>query len=185
MPFRLIAALAAMLCVFGGHSQGLMAQQPATTPVRTVLALTALPSVVDGPRFFRLWKIELPPGKASSLGGPVGFVYVLSGALSVDIQGRQTTLSEGDGLALPGGRTHAIVAQGNAISVFLHFVLAGAKEIEHAPAGEPARANEIYRSPEPIPHLQSGPYEFTLTRVAFPSRMPLNAPHYRSGAALY
>ena len=44
---------------------------------------------------------------------------------------------------------------------------------------------ELYRTPWPIADLKAGPYEFTLTRVTFPPRMPPNVPHYRSGAALY
>ena len=44
---------------------------------------------------------------------------------------------------------------------------------------------ELYRSPDPLPGLQSGPYEFSLTQVSLPPAMPANPPHSRSGAALY
>jgi hypothetical protein len=36
------------------------AQAPTTTIVRTVLAVTSLPSVVDAPLFFKLSRVELP-----------------------------------------------------------------------------------------------------------------------------
>ena len=49
----------------------------------------------------------------------------------------------------------------------------------------PALVKELYRTASPIPGLKPGPYEFTLVRVAFPPRFPLNPPHHRSGAALY
>ena len=51
---------------------------PAATIVRTVLAVTSLPSVVDAPVFFKLSKIELAAGQATKYSGPVGFLYVLS-----------------------------------------------------------------------------------------------------------
>ena len=44
---------------------------------------------------------------------------------------------------------------------------------------------EIYRTAEPIPDLKPGSYDLNLTRITFPARMPSNAPHHRSGAALY
>ena len=51
--------------------------------------------------------------------------------------------------------------------------------------GAPAVVTELFRTTAPIPGLKSGPYEFTLTRVTLPPRMPSNPPHYRSGGALY
>jgi mannose-6-phosphate isomerase-like protein (cupin superfamily) len=33
--------------------------------------------------------------------------------------------------------------------------------------------------------LKDGSYDLNLTRVTFPAHMPSNAPHHRSGAALY
>ncbi len=44
---------------------------------------------------------------------------------------------------------------------------------------------ELYRTAAPIPDLKSGPHDLNLTQVTFPAGMPSNAPHYRSGAALY
>jgi len=44
---------------------------------------------------------------------------------------------------------------------------------------------ELYRTAAPIPDLKSGPYDLNLTQVTFPAGMPSNAPHYRSGGALY
>ena len=44
---------------------------------------------------------------------------------------------------------------------------------------------DLYRTPGPVPDLKTGPYEFSLTRVALPPAMLANPTHYRSGAALY
>ena len=49
----------------------------------------------------------------------------------------------------------------------------------------PAAVKELYRAAAPIPNLKPGSYDLNLTRVIFPAQMPSNAPHHRSGAALY
>ena len=68
---------------------------PAATIVRTVLAVTSLPSVVDAPVFFKLSKIELAAGQATKYSGPVGFLYVLSGAIAVQTDAGQRSLQPG------------------------------------------------------------------------------------------
>jgi quercetin dioxygenase-like cupin family protein len=168
------------------NAQTCLAQQgPVVTPVRTVLALTSLPSVVDAPLFFKLAKVQLPANKSTNYSGPVGFIYVLSGSMFVQTDVGRHSLREGDALLLDAGRFHSLTAAGSEPAIFLHFLLARAIELNQAAAPEPAIVTELYRTAEPISHLNAGPYEFTLTRVTFPPRMALNAPHYRSGAALY
>jgi len=49
----------------------------------------------------------------------------------------------------------------------------------------PAEVRELFRTPAAIPDLKAGGYDLNLTRVTFPPQMPSNAPHHRSGAALY
>ena len=49
----------------------------------------------------------------------------------------------------------------------------------------PAVVTGDYRTSAPIPDLRPGGYDLNLTRVTFPAGMPSNAPHHRSGAALY
>jgi len=44
---------------------------------------------------------------------------------------------------------------------------------------------ELYRTAAPLPELKPGRYDLNLTRITFPAQMPSNAPHHRSGAALY
>jgi quercetin dioxygenase-like cupin family protein len=163
-----------------------LAQQPSgTTTVRTVLALTSLPSVVDAPLFFKLSKGELAVGQKAEYVGPVGFIYVLSGALAVQTDAAPRSLQQDDAILLRAGATHSLNAAGPEPAVFLQFALAQAAELGQAAARPPAIAAELYRTPRPIPDLKPGRYEFTLTRVSYPPRMPPNQPHYRSGAALY
>jgi mannose-6-phosphate isomerase-like protein (cupin superfamily) len=183
LPAAVIIAASIMLST---NLQTALAQQaPAATPLRTVLALTTLPSVVEAPLFFRLSKIELLAGQSTNYAGPVGFMYLLSGSLDTRANSSQPSLQPGDGLLLSAGKTYSFETAGSQPAVFLHFVLARAAELDQVGEQQAAVVTELYRTPGPITHLKPGPYEFTLTRVAFPTRMPPNLPHYRSGAALY
>jgi quercetin dioxygenase-like cupin family protein len=187
MSMRLGTAVIAAVClVLAGRAEKSVAQQATgSTPVRTVLALASLPSVVDAPLFFKLSKVELQAGISTNYSGPIGFVYVLSGSLTAEADTGKRTLQTGDALLVTAGAVHSFAAAAVESAVFLHWVLGRADELDRAAEREPAIVTELYRNPEPIPQLKPGPYEFTLTRVAFPPRMAPNVPHYRSGAALY
>jgi quercetin dioxygenase-like cupin family protein len=169
----------------GLSAQTTLAQQaPAATVVRTVLAVTSLPSVVDASVFFKLSKIELTAGQTTRYFGPVGFLYILSGALAVQSDAGQRSLQQDDAFLVAAGNPHSLSASGPQAAQFLHFVLARSSELEQAVEQPPAVVTELYRTPRAIPDLKPGRYEFTLTRVSYP-RMDPNPPHYRSGAALY
>ena len=70
-------------------------------------------------------------------------------------------------------------------SSFIQFFLVPAVDLDRPAASAPAAVTELFRTKAPIPDLKSGGYDFNLTRVTFPAQMPSNAPHHRSGAALY
>ncbi len=157
----------------------------AQTTLRTVLAIAALPSVVDVPLHFKLLRVSVPAGQATGYATSNGFVYQLSGTLGVAIDGNSANLRPGDATFVPVGKRATYTATGNEPGVFLHFLLVPASEIGKAVAPEAASVSEMYHTAAPIPNLKPGPYEFTLTRVVIPARTPYNLPHYRSGAALY
>ncbi len=181
----LLAVLSAAFMTLSVDARICLAQQgPTVTPVRTVLALASLPTLVDAPVFFKLAKIQLPAGKSATYSGPVGFIYVLSGSMFAQADIGRHSLRDGDGLLLEAGKAHSLIA-GAEPAIFLHFILARAAELEHAAPQEPAIVTDLYRTAGPISDLKAGPYEFSLTRVTFPPHMAFNAPHYRSGAALY
>jgi quercetin dioxygenase-like cupin family protein len=159
-------------------------QPPSATIVRTVLAVTSLPSVVDGPVFFKLSKIELPAGQTAKYLGPVGFLYVLSGVLTAQSDAGHRSLQQNDAFLVPAANAHSLSASGSQAAQFLHFVLARSNGADQAAEQPPAAVTELYRTPRAIPDLKPGRYEFTLTRASYP-RMDPNPPHYRSGAALY
>jgi quercetin dioxygenase-like cupin family protein len=159
-----------------------LAQTP--TIVRTVLAVTSLSSIVDAPLFFKLSKVELASSQTTTYFGPVGLLYTLSGTLIVQTSAGEQSVRQDDAVLVTANTTYSLRTSGTEPASFLHFVLARSTDVDQAAERPPAVVSELYRSPEAIPDLKPGRYEFTLTRVSYP-RMTPNTPHYRSGAALY
>lgn len=158
---------------------------PAPGTVRAVLGSTPLASLADAPHYFKLVRVHLPAKATTAYSGPVGFVLVLDGALEVTSGADQRSLAKGDGLLVAKGKSTIFRSAPGKPVEFLHFVLSTAGELNAPMESPPAAVKELYRTASPIPGLKPGPYEFTLVRVTFPPRFPLNPPHHRSGAALY
>jgi quercetin dioxygenase-like cupin family protein len=157
--------------------------QPAST-VRTLLATGRIGSVVDTPLAFRLLSVRLPTQPAS-YAGPNALLYAISGGLRVELGGNSQSVPEGGGVFIPTGQAANFSVSSQGMAHFLMFVLSPAADVQKTLLGAPANVEELYRSPDPLPGLQPGPYEFSLTRVLMPPAMPANPPHSRSGAALY
>jgi quercetin dioxygenase-like cupin family protein len=153
--------------------------------VRTVIAATKLPSVTDVPLYFAVTSVELAPGAKSSISKANGILYQLSGSTEVSLPGEAKMLNSGDGLFVGAGKTAELKAGGDAPSTLLHFFLVPAADLDRPAEVAPAVVKETYRTAAPIPDLTPGGHDLNLTRVTFPAHMPSNAPHHRSGAALY
>ena len=112
-------------------------------------------------------------------------LYVLSGTPALAIEDRAAQpLAEGAGAFIAGGQEATISASASEPVQFLIFLLT-ARANERKPLVElPAVVRELYRTPEPLPGLKSGEYEFALARVTVPAGMPAGPAHYRTGAAL-
>jgi quercetin dioxygenase-like cupin family protein len=177
---RLCLALMTAL-FFTASTQPLPAQTP--TIVRTVLAVTSLSNIADAPLFFKLSKVELASSQTTTYFGSVGFLYTLSGTLIVQTSAGEQSVRQDDAVLVTANTTYSLRTSGTEPALFLHFVLARSTDVQAAERA-PAVVSALYRSPEAIPDLKPGRYEFTLTRVSYP-RMTPNTPHYRSGAALY
>ena len=160
-----------------------------TTPTalaitRTIVAATKLPSVVETPLHFKAMRVTLQPGGKSTLSAANGILYQLSGSTEIS-GGENKVLGAGEALFVAAGRTAWLSAGSGAPSILLYFLLAPAAELDRPTAMAPAAVTELYRTVAPIPDLKPGGYDLNLTRVTFPPGMPSNAPHHRSGAALY
>jgi quercetin dioxygenase-like cupin family protein len=163
------------------------AQTPPSPPAitRTVVAATKLPTVLAGSLYFRAVSVTMRPHEASSFSGANGIVYQMSGSTEISVGGGEKMARVGEGLFIASGQRALLKAGSEEPSVFLHFLLAPVSELNMPAEAAPAGVEEIYRSAAPIPGLRAGSYDLNLTRVTFPAKMPSNAPHHRSGAALY
>lgn len=159
------------------------APQPSAT-VRKVVAATKLPSVTNEPLHFKVLGITLSPGEKISVSGANSILYEVSGSASFSRAGEARLLNAGDGTLIAGDATAELAASGGAPARLLQFILSPAAGLDR-PAATGAAVRELYRTAAPIPALKAGAYDLNLTQVTFPAGMPSNAPHYRSGAALY
>ena len=154
--------------------------QPSTpaSPTRMVLASTSLTTVVDAPRYYAVFRLNIATSQPTIIRGN-GFLYVLTGSVTAVNGEKRTILKEGE--AIP--TLDSLKIEEGPTAVVLHFFLGRQDELP-----EPSISRgliELFRTPAPIPSLKSGLYEFSFVRVAFPPMMPANAPHHRSGAAIY
>lgn len=154
------------------------------TTLRQVLASGPLRTVVDAPVYFRIARVSLGAGQSTTYAGLDGVIYQMTGTLVLDGPSGGVTVQEGDGAFLSAGeKVTAKAAPGRA--TYLHFVLVREPDLKKPLASGGAIATELRPPAGPLPGLKPGPYEFSLTRVTFPPRFPRNAPHMRSGGALY
>jgi mannose-6-phosphate isomerase-like protein (cupin superfamily) len=156
-----------------------------TATARKVLAAAKLPTVTDAPLHFRVLSVTLSPGEKSRVSAVNDVLYQVSGSTEVLRAGEAKVLDAGEGLFIAGGTTAELKAGSGAPSTFLHFLLSPVADLDRSAAAVPAATRELYRTAAPIPDLKTGGYDLNLTQVTFPAQMPSNAPHHRSGAALY
>src|SRR5439155_13623747 len=95
------------------------------------------------------------------------------------------TIGAGEGFLIASEKPVSLKAGSGEASSLLRFLLVSAADLNQPAEAASAAVKEIYRTAAPIPDLKPGSYDLNLTRVTFPARMPSNAPHHRSGAALY
>jgi quercetin dioxygenase-like cupin family protein len=184
MRFQTTGILLAGTIAIAGTAAAQNTPAPPAT-ARTVIAATKLPTVSDVPRYFSVASVELAPGLTSSVSKGNGILYQLSGSTEVSVAGEVKMINPGEGLFIGSGKAAKLKAGSAVPSTFLHFFLVPAADLAAPAETAPAVVKEAYRTPAPIPDLRSGGYDLNLTRVTFPATMPSNAPHHRSGAALY
>jgi quercetin dioxygenase-like cupin family protein len=112
-------------------------------------------------------------------------LYDLSGAATIGVEGGATQpLAEDTGAFVGAGQTVTIRASESGPTDLLLFLLTAHPNQRRPVLGRPAVVLELFRTPDPLPGLQEGPYEFSLARLTLPAGA-LGSPAYsRSGAAL-
>jgi len=184
MRFRRTVMLAAGTMTIAVIAAAQNAPAPPAT-ARTVVAATKLPTVSDVPLYFSVASVELAAGLTSSVSKANGILYQLSGSTEATVAGEVKMINPGEGLFIGAGKTAKLKAGSGMPSTFLHFFLVPAGDLAAPAETAPAVVTEPFRTAAPIPDLRPGGYDLNLTRVTFPAGMPSNAPHHRSGAALY
>ena len=162
----------------------LAAQTAGQGPIRTVLALGRVASMVDAPMHFKLSRVAIPAGAAVVYRGDHSAVYVLSGALTVTAANNRRALQQGDGTYLPPGTDVTVQAGANTAEI-LQYQLVPAANLAKQGMSAPASATELHRMTIPASTLKPGPYEFSIIHVTMPAGAAHPRAHTRSGAALY
>jgi quercetin dioxygenase-like cupin family protein len=170
--------------IFSGSAAG-QTTTPTQAAGRTVVAAAKLASVADAPIYFRSVRVTIPPGERSSIFAGDGMICQFAGSTTVSFGGDAKTVNAGDGLFIASERTASLQADTGEPSIILCFLIVRAADLNRPVAAAPARVTELYRTVEPIPNLKQGVHDINLTRVTFPAHSPSNAPHHRTGAALY
>jgi hypothetical protein len=163
----------------------LVAQTAGQGPIRTVLALGRVASMVDAPIHFKLSRVSIPAGAAAVYRGDHSTVYLLSGTLAMTAGNDKRTLQQGEGAYLPSGTDVTLQAGANAAAEILQYQLLPAANLAKQAVSAPASVTELHRMTIPANTLKPGPYEFSMIRVTLPAGASRPRPHTRSGAALY
>jgi quercetin dioxygenase-like cupin family protein len=160
------------------------AQPQSETPAVTRLVTGHLTSVVGLPFYFRLYGAHLPPAQHASYRGSAAMAYGLSGEAAIELDGGGVQpLVKGTGAFIGAGQGATIKAAASAPTELLLFIVSALPN-QRPPFDRPAVTKELYRTPDAMPGLKPGPYEFSLARLTFPPGTQEAQPHYRTGAAL-
>jgi mannose-6-phosphate isomerase-like protein (cupin superfamily) len=149
------------------------------------LATARLGSVVGMPLYFRLYRVHLPAGKQGSYEGSSALLYALSGAATMTVAGGAAQpLGEGAGAFIAAGQSVTLRASASEPTQLLWFLLTALPNQRRPVLDRPAIVQELFRTPDALPGLQEGPYEFSLARLTLPPGAAANSADSRSGAAL-
>src|SRR5260370_17367672 len=100
-------------------------------------------------------------------------LYVLSGALSVALDGSNQLVSDGGGVFIPAGRAAIFSTTSSESARWLQFILPPAAESQNPPLRAPASVEEWYPTPEPLPGPRRAP---AVSILPPPPSPPANRP---------
>lgn len=177
-----LTAWVVALALLGGAG-GAAAQ--ARGPEMPHVASGTLASLADAPRYIELLRVAVGPDAEAHLAVGDGIVYLLSGHAAIRTNGASADLAPGDGRFATRGQDVTITGTGRGEAVILAFLLLERDELARSATQPAVAATRIFRARVPIPGIEPGAYDVDLRKVTFPARTPSNAPHRRTGAALY
>ena len=163
-----------------------VAQTVEKGPIRTVLALGRVSSVVDAPMSFKLSRVSIPGGTSAVYRGAHSLVYVVSGVVTIAVANDLRSVRPKQGAYLPAATDVTIHASEDAAAELLQFELLRSADVSKSAMNAPASVTELQLTMKiPADLLKPGPYEFSMTTVTLPAGASRPRPHTRSGAALY
>ncbi len=162
-----------------------VAQTVEKGPVRTVLALGRVPSVVDAPMSFKLSRVSIPGGTSAVYRGAHSLVYVVSGVITITVANDRRSLRPKEGTYLSAATNVTIHSSEGAAAELLQYQLLRSTDVPIPAINGPASVTELHQMKIPADSLKPGPYEFSMTTVTLPAGASRPRPHTRSGAALY
>ncbi|TMJ30004.1 MAG: hypothetical protein E6G96_09455 [Alphaproteobacteria bacterium] len=160
-------------------------QTPSKGPIRTVLALGRVSSLVDGPMSLKLSRVSIPAGATALYSGEHSALYLVLGSATVTVANDKRPLQKGEGTYLSPGTESTIQAGADARAEFLHYQLVHSNDSSKTRVNTPASVIDLHEMKLPAAGLKPGPYEFSMTRVTIPAGGAQPRPHTRSAAALY
>src|SRR5947209_8393196 len=107
------------------------AQTPGGTagPIRTVLAVGRVESMIDKTLELRLSRVSIPVGASASYSGEQSAIYVLSGAVVVSNGTERQSLQNGEGTFVPPMTRVLFEAAANAPAEILHYQLSDTNHV--------------------------------------------------------
>jgi len=180
-----IARLTALAALISSVAFSAAAQPADKGPVRAVLALGRVPSMVDSPMSIKLSHISLPAGANASYRGSHSVVYLMTGSVTVSVAGDRRVVRSEEGAYLPPGTDVLIQSGADAPAELIQYELMRSADAAKSGMSSPASVKELHQMKIPADALKPGPYEFSMTRVTLPAGATRPRPHTRSGAALY
>jgi len=180
-----IIRLATLTALISSVAFSAAAQPTDKGPVRAVLALGRVPSVVDAPMSIKLSRISLPAGTNATYRGSHSMVYVMKGAVTVTVAGDRRPVRLEEGAYLPPATDVLIQSAADAPAELIQYELVRSADAARSGLSSPASVKELHQMKIPADALKSGPHEFSMTRVTLPAGAARPRPHSRSGAALY
>ena len=153
-------------------------------PIRTVLALDRVSSVVEAPMQMKLARVMIPAGATADYIGGHSLIYLLSGAIFVVAGDEKQSVQQGDGALITARKNMVLQSGPDAAAEILQFQLVSMSDSGTSLIRAPAITTELHRMAMP-PTLKPGPHELSLTRVTIPAGSLQPRAHTRSGAALY
>jgi len=139
--FWLAAAVASALTL----SSPLVAQTIEKGPVRTVLALGRVTSVIETPVYFKLSRVTIPAAATVVYRGDHSMIYLLSSALTVAEANDKRALQHGEGTYLRPSIELTLQAGAGAVAELLQYQLLRVPYSATPAMNAPASAVELHQ----------------------------------------